>query len=169
MRVPQRRSEQKGEMRRQPDYLITPEAIERLRRDLADLRLRQRPQAAAEMRRTAEMGDLSDNAGYSTAKAQLTRINNRILSIEERLKRAVPIERGTGTSGRIHIGSTVVVAREGREQTFEILGSHESSPGRGRISYHSPLGAALMDHSTGDDVTAMVNGRSITYRIIRVV
>lgn len=168
MRVPQRRSEQESRMRRQSDYLLTPEAIERLHRDLADLRLRQRPQAAAEMRRTAEMGDLSDNAGYSTAKAQLTRINNRILANEERLKRAVPIERGTGSSGRIRIGSTVVVARNDREQTFEILGSQESSPGRGRISYCSPLGAALMGHRTGDDVAAIVNGREITYRIIRV-
>ncbi|MBI4142399.1 GreA/GreB family elongation factor [Candidatus Uhrbacteria bacterium] len=155
-------------MRRHTDEYLTPEAIGRLRRDLKDLRTRQRPLAAAEMRRTAEMGDLSENAGYSAAKAQLMRINHRILSIEERLKCAVPIARGSGPSGRIRIGSTVVVSRDGREQTFDILGSQESNPTRGRISHRSPLGTALLGHHTGDDVTAVVNGRDITYRIIRV-
>ncbi|MBI4433475.1 GreA/GreB family elongation factor [Candidatus Uhrbacteria bacterium] len=168
MRTPQRRSERDRELRERVDYHLTPDAIERLRRELLDCKDRQRPRAVDEMQRTSEMGDRSDNAAYTTAKAQLTRINFRILSIEDRLKYAVPIARGADMFGRVQIGSTVVVMVHGQERTFEILGSQESSPARGRISHHSPLGAALMGRAVGDVVKIDVNDRTTEYAIIRI-
>lgn len=115
-----------------------------------------------------EMGDLSENAGYQTAKAQLTRVNFRILEIEEELKHAVVITRGASTGGRVRIGSTVTVRTGNRELTFEILGSREAHPSRGRISHNSPLGSALMDHMVGDRVTVTVNGKTTAYTIVDV-
>ncbi|MFA4846157.1 MAG: GreA/GreB family elongation factor [Patescibacteria group bacterium] len=167
MQTPKRRSEQDRLARQHTDNHLTEDAIARLRRELSTCKER-RPHLAEETQRMREMGDLSENAGYHTAKAQLMRNNFRILEIEDELKHAIVIERGVSIGGRIRIGSTVTVRTGDRERTFEILGSQESSPTRGRISYSSPLGCALMDRTVGDQVTVTVNGKTTTHSIIAV-
>ncbi|MDO8599764.1 MAG: transcription elongation factor GreA [bacterium] len=167
MQVPKRRSEQERRAREHVDHHLTREAIEQLQRERARL-IAHVPKLADETQRMREMGDLSENAGYQTAKAQLTRANFRILEIEEQLKYAVPIARGVSSSGRVQIGSTVTIARDGVERTYEILGSEEVNPSRGRISHHSPLGVALMGRKVGDAVTVTVNGKTTTYTILAV-
>lgn len=168
MQVPTRHSEQEARAKRQQDDYLTAEKIDRLRRELDELKQRVLPEHAAEARRTAEMGDRSDNAAYSAAKALLTRTNNRIAAIEERLKRAIVIERGADACGRIRIGSLVTLSVDGDERTYEILGSQETSPSRGRISHRSPLGSALIGKAVGDDVRVTVGGRTRKYRVVRV-
>lgn len=147
------------------DNLLTPAKIARLKVERDDLVKRERPIAAAEVQRTAEMGDLSENAGYQAAKAHLRRVNNRILWIEARLADAVPIAAGGG-NGTIQVGSTVKVAVDGREMTFELVGSQETNPSRGRISHRSPIGLALLGARVGDDVVVKLPDRVITYHVL---
>ena len=71
MQIPKRRSERDRLAKKQTDRYLTADAIAHLQRDLADLKERQRPRLAEEVRRTSEMGDRSENAGYQAAKAQL--------------------------------------------------------------------------------------------------
>lgn len=169
MQVPKRRSEQHRVY--QPvstDAHLTAGAIEGLKRELRRLEGRERRKAAEEVARTKEMGDLSENAAYSDAKAQLRRINDRILSIKERLRRAIVIPAGAGGSGIVGIGSTVLLRVDGDEKSYEIVGSQETNPGRGRISHLSPLGQALLGRRAGDRVTRIVNGREVIYEIVQI-
>ncbi|MEK9130568.1 MAG: GreA/GreB family elongation factor [Patescibacteria group bacterium] len=165
MRLPTRKKElDRAAMAEPEDHHLTPSTIDRLKRELVDLETRQRPEGVSEVRRLAEMGDFSENAGYQIAKATLRRINNRIETLKERIKTAVPIASGPDTEGRARIGSTVVLEKNGQRLTFEILGSQETSPSRGRISYHSPLGAALIGCQVGDVVTVT----NATYRLLKI-
>jgi transcription elongation GreA/GreB family factor len=51
----------------------------------------------------------------------------------------------------VQFGSTVTIEREdGRRQTFRIVGEDEADPGKGSISYVSPLAAMLVGKSAGD-------------------
>lgn len=57
----------------------------------------------------------------------------------------------TGAGGEdIAFGSRVVIRRKGREQTFRIVGVDEADPGRGLISFRSPLAAAIIGAREGD-------------------
>ena len=166
MQVPKRRSEQSIKRDTGPLY-ITPEGLERLERQLervqADL-----PRLIKEVERTKEHGDFSENAAYQDAKANLRRAHGRVSSLEDRIKRAVLIERGPNTSGTIQIGSTVVVEMAGKKIILEILGSQETNPTKGRISDRSPLGQALLGHAAGDTVSLSLPNGTVTYRILEV-
>ncbi len=167
MRVPTRKSEEdRRALQDEPDRHLTPAAIERLKRQLADAE-RAIPAAKAELQRAQEMGDLSENFGYQEAKAQLRRLNARVITLADRIAQAVPITAGTA-DGTVTIGSTVTVETNERRFTFEILGSLETDPGRGRISHRSPLGAALLGKQEGDELTVPANDRNITYRVMDV-
>lgn len=169
MRLPQRKSEQLHQSKQVPeDRYLTASAIKRMKLEVKNLIKQERPTAAAEVRRLAELGDFSENAAYQMAKGQLRRINARITTLEERLKSAIPIDEGSGTSGKIRIGSTVVLSAGGREMTYQVLGSQETNPAKGFISYLSPLGSLLLGHAAGDTVVLKAGGKEVEYKIMEI-
>jgi transcription elongation factor GreA len=56
----------------------------------------------------------------------------------------------------------------GSQKTFQILGPRETNPDQGRISFQSPLGAALLDHKVGDSITLKTGNGDREYRIIEI-
>jgi len=53
----------------------------------------------------------------------------------------------------VQFGSTVTIERDdGRRQTFRIVGEDEADPGKGSISFVSPLAAMLVGKSVGDTI-----------------
>lgn len=164
MRLPIRRGER--ERRKAVDHHLTPEAIARLKRELEDLEKRALPAASAEMRRTAEMGDLSENAAYQHAKDTVRRMNNRILILKDRVHNAIPIS--GKTSGVIDIGSLVTLRVADKTVRYEILGPQEANPGKGKISFVSPLGAALLHHRKGERIILKTKTQSTEYEIVDV-
>jgi len=149
-----------------PVYL-TEEGARQLREKLAGLK-RALPARIAETARTAAYGDRSDNAEYKEAKGTLRRTHWQILEIEDQLKRVVVITPGTNATGTIRLGSTVVLETEGGKKTFEIVGPQETDPTHGRISYQSPLGAALLNHAQGDVIMLPTGNGKREYKIVEI-
>lgn len=164
MQVPKRKSEEFSKSRAPTDHFLTQAALDKMKNDLTRLE-KELPEAKIEVQRTAAMGDLSENAGYQTAKARLRGMNDRIAELKARITQAKVIE-STGHGGAIGIGATVTLDVNGNHVTYQLLGSHETNPARGLISYLSPLGAALMGHKVGDSITVPTKDREISYHII---
>lgn len=139
---------------------LTEEGFKRLKEKLARLK-RDLPGFIDETQRTAAFGDRSDSAEYKDAKSTLRRTHRQILNIEDQIKRVIIIKSNPNPD-IVKIGSTVVLEIGGEQKTFQIVGSHETNPTNGRISYKSPLGTALMDKKRNDVVT--INSKE--YRII---
>jgi len=55
-------------------------------------------------------------------------------------------------AAEVHFGSTVTIERDGRRQTFRIVGEDEADPAQGTLSYVSPLARALTGKGVGDVV-----------------
>jgi len=80
---------------------------------------------------------------------------------------AIVIDEGP-SDGPIQIGNRVTVESNGSQRTYQIVGSQETDPKSGRISYLSPIGAALLGHLAGDVATVQIDGRVTEYKIIEV-
>ena len=158
----------RSEKLRKPDdgpVYLTEDGLARLTEKLARLK-RALPDRIAETQRTASFGDRSDNAEYRSAKSILRRTQWQILSIEDQLKRAVPIVEGPDASGKVRIGSTVILEVDSAEKTFQLVGPHETDPSKNRISHLSPLGAALIGRAKGESVMIHPAGGARAYRIV---
>lgn len=167
MQIPRRKSDELKIRDDGPVYL-TPEGLKRLQDRLAHLK-KSLPDYISETQRTAAYGDRSDNAEYKEAKSVLRRTHRQILSIEDRLKRAVAIPSGRNAKGTVQLGSTVLLKLKGGVQNnFRILGPQETDPGKGFISYQSPLGAALINHKEGDIMAIQTPNGVKEYRIIKI-
>lgn len=175
MRLPTRKKELERLHASDLDVHVTKEKLERMKRDLAQLLAHDRGIAAAEVVRTGEMGDFSENAGYQWAKANLRRINGRILTLTDKINRAIVIDT-SHNDGVIRIGSTVTISTSPtgdgdpnhRAVTYQIVGSQETNPMKGRISHNSPLGNALLGHRAGDTVVIHRDGKEIAYTVVTV-
>jgi len=163
MQVPVRR----GEKRPAPkDPYLTEEKFTELKDKLERLK-KIRPREAMEVKRLAEMGDFSENAGYQLAKGRLRGLNQRIIDLENHLKMAVIIEANPDIK-TVQIGSRVTLEKDGKQTTYLILGSTESDPASCVISYQSPLGAALIGRRVGEKIKLTLVNKEVEYTVIRV-
>jgi transcription elongation GreA/GreB family factor len=67
------------------------------------------------------------------------------------------------TPGEVCFGSRVRIRRGGKVDTVEIVGEDEADPAAGKLSYVSPIAAALMGAMPGE--TVEVAGRTPAIRI----
>ena len=149
----------------QPVYL-TDEGVENLRQELDRLANERRPALADRLHKAIQQGDLSENADYIAAKEEQGFLEGRIQQIEAMLRNVVIIE-DNGPTDEVALGSRVTVVEEGFEdaETFRIVGPAEANPAKGKVSYESPLGQALMGHRVGDVVTVEAPAGEIVFRI----
>jgi transcription elongation factor GreA len=68
----------------------------------------------------------------------------------------------------VRLGSAVDVTHEGLETTYAVVGTTESDPAAGRVSAGSPIGAALLGKSAGDDFEVVTPSGRLRYRIVAV-
>ncbi len=162
MRTLNRKAEKQSELPSDP--MITGAKFAELKEKLEYLKTTARPQTAVEVARLAEMGDFSENYAYQAAKGRLRGINNNILKLEHQLNRAVIIAPGGG--GRVQVGHTVIIECDGKEKTYQILGSSETDPTRGIISQNSPIGSALLNKKIGETVKIQLADKEVEYKII---
>ena len=166
MQLPKRKPAEQTE---HPDAVIymKPSGLKRLQDELRRLKGVDEPQAIQDVAQAVQKGDLSENAEYQESRGRLTRIQNRMVHLAERMKRVILIEE-TG-SDTVQIGSKVTIrALDGMVKTYEIVGPAETNPSYGRISYLSPIGSALMGHAVGDAVTLTLRGEDVAYRITEI-
>ncbi len=141
-----------------PIYM-TPACAEAMRAELRDLLYSKRPEMAKTAEWAAGNGDRSENADYQYAKRALRRFDARIHFLSKRLEAAQvvePVAQAQVAGGRVLFGATVTIGEEGKEKTYSIVGVDETAPGRGMISWVSPLGKALLGKRVGDLVTFVV-------------
>jgi transcription elongation factor GreA len=165
MRVPIRKPGQYTHSK--PDPHLTEEKFRELKNNLERLTKSSRPRAAEEVKRQALDGDFSENHGYQMAKGRLRGINQRILEIEDHLKRAIIIKPQKNIE-KVQLGNQVTVKIGGQEKTYLILGSSETNPRAGVISHNSPVGAALLDRRVGDVIKIKLAGQTKEYKIVKI-
>jgi len=133
---------------------ITPVGFAALKSELTQLKHRERPQVVNTVAWAAGNGDRSENGDYIYGKKRLREIDRRIAFLSDRINNSVLIDPQTVTFHGIYFGATVtIVDAEGQEKVYTIVGVDEVDVPNGKISWRSPLGAALLYRMDGDMVT----------------
>lgn len=118
-------------------------------------------------------GDLSENSEYTEAKKEQEKLNNQIAELEEEITHAVLSTDEAVDYSKVSIGACVVVDKNGAKKKYRIVGSYETNPLADEdfrpISDESPIGAALLGHGEGEEVTAVLaNGTKLTLTVLSV-
>ncbi|HEB01548.1 MAG TPA: transcription elongation factor GreA [Candidatus Portnoybacteria bacterium] len=151
---------------------ITQEGLEKLKKELADLKA-QRREVAEHIQGARELGDLSENAEYLEARNRQAFNEGRIAELENIIKNVIVVDRKP-KSKTVQVGSYLKVKStggtfgSGQVEKFIIVGSSEASPIEGKISNESPLGRAFLGHKVKDTVEVAVPKGKRKYKILSI-
>ena len=122
------------------------------------------PKLLAEMKRTREFGDLSENAEYKEAKREKRSNEGRIRYLENMIRTAKVIDL-EGKEGEISLFDRVLIFNEraNASREIQIVTTLRQNALEGYISKESPLGSALMGHKEGDRVLINVSDKMSYY------
>jgi transcription elongation factor GreA len=149
---------------------LTQEAYDKLQAELEDLKGPQRQEIIARISSARDEGDLKENGGYHAARDEQGRLEGRIRQLEDMLRRA-EIGETPPDDGVVEPGMVVTYKFEGDDDDEAekfLLGAREIEPeGLTVYSPQSPLGAAMIGHKKGEQVTYEApNGKPLTVVIL---
>ena len=152
------------------EVMMTPAGLRAVEAELEELKTVRRTDVAEKIKVARGFGDLSENSEYDEAKNEQGQIESRIAELEAMLKHVKVIDNEFLDLGTVSVGTHVkVVDEDGEEEEYDITGSAEADPMKGRISDESPVGAGLVGKHAGEtaDIT-LPNGAVIQYKVIEI-
>ena len=145
---------------------LTADGHARLIAEHHELTQTRRPEVIDRIRKARELGDLKENADYTSAREEQSFLEGRIQALEGQLRHAVVVLPTDGT--RVALGSRVTVEVDGEESEFTVVGPAESDPRSGRISSASPVGRALVGRAAGEDAIVVTPRGPVRYHVVSI-
>lgn len=146
-------------------FYLTKAGIQELDAELKDL-IANRGQISERIKSARDLGDLCENAEYSSARAEQEQAESRIAEIEHILRNVQEIKKPKGDS-KVQLGSSVKLKDEdGKTREIQVVGTVEADPLEGKVSDESPIGKALLGKKEGESVDIQTPVETLSYKII---
>lgn len=144
---------------------FTKEGYDKLKVRQAEL-LSKREEVLIALQRAREMGDLSENGAYTSARFELGNTDRELRRLEFMIKYGeVVTAKGTDKVG---FGNQVTVEIGGKEYNYMLVGTQESDPKQAKISLESPIGMALLGRRVGEKALVVMPDRQIEYVVKKI-
>ena len=150
---------------------ITSRGIEKLKTELQELKNTKRPKIVTAIAEARGHGDLKENAEYHAAKEEQSKIESRIIEINDLIARANVVDvTKLEKKDNVIIGSTVeIVDLESNEKkTYKIVGKDEADISKNYIYFRSPVGKALIGKKRGEAVAVTTPSGEKNFEIMEV-
>lgn len=146
---------------------MTPDGYAEIEEEIKKLKL-DRPSKIEALAAARDLGDLSENAEYSFAKRDLRRLEGRLRFLNKQLQYAQIVT--PSDSDVVEIGKTITIQflDDEEEETYLVVGKQEANISAGKLSFNSPLGAAVMNHKVNDIVNISSPDSTYAVKIIKI-
>jgi transcription elongation factor GreA len=154
----------------QPDTVsLTQSRFDEMKTELDILKKRSQ-ELVKEIQRAAADKDFRENAPLHAAREERGHVEGRLKELEQTIKVAVIIEENKNPTRKSAIGDKVVVCESGtsNECCYMIVDTREVNVAKGKISFSSPLGKALLGRIDGETVEITAPAGKIRYEIKRI-
>ena len=126
---------------------ITTQGLEKIKKELEELKTIKRPKIIAAIAEARAHGDLKENAEYHAAKEEQAKIESRVIEINDLIARANVIDiTKLEKKDNVIFGSTVNLINldNNERKTYKIVGKDEADMTKNYIYFRSPIGKALI-------------------------
>ena len=137
---------------------ITSQGLSKLKKELEELKNIRRPKIIEAIAEARGHGDLKENAEYHAAKEEQSKIEGRIIQINDLIARANVIDvTKLEKKDNVIFGSTVYLIdlENNEKKTYKIVGKDEADIAKSYIYFRSPIGKALIGKKKKELVTVI--------------
>ena len=150
---------------------ITPQGLKKLKKELEELKNIKRPKIVEAIAEARGHGDLKENAEYHAAKEEQSKIEGRIIEINDLIARANVIDvTKLEKKNNVIFGSTVhlIDLEINIKKTYKIVGKDEADATKNYIYFRSPMGKALIGKRKKETITVITPAGEKNFEIIEV-
>lgn len=150
--------------------VVSAEGLRKLKEELEYLKNTRRQEVAEQIAVARSFGDLSENAEYDEAKNEQSKLESKIIEIENAIRNAVVIDEKDIKTDAVNVGAIVKV----KDMTFDeeleyiIVGSSEINLAENKISATSPVGAALLGKKKNEKISIETPGGVVEMKILQI-
>lgn len=129
-----------------------------------------RGEVAERIKEAISYGDISENAEYDSAKNEQAELEDRIVKLENMMRKGKIINENELTGEHVNLGLCVIVKDTKTKEKFEytIVGATEADPFAGKISNESPVGKALLGKKVGDSVEVQAEVGTLSFKVMEI-
>jgi len=150
---------------------ITSQGLKKLKKELEELKNIKRPKIVEAIAEARGHGDLKENAEYHAAKEEQSKIEGRIIEINDLIARANVIDvTKLEKKDNVIFGSTVhlIDLEINIKKTYKIVGKDEADATKNYIYFRSPMGKALIGKKKKETITVTTPAGEKNFEIIEV-
>ena len=150
---------------------ITPQGLENLKKELEELKNIKRPKIVEAIAEARGHGDLKENAEYHAAKEEQTKIESRVIEINDLIARANVVDvTKLEKKDNVIFGSTVYLINleNNEKKTYKIVGKDEADIAKNYIYFKYPIGKALIGKKNKELVTVTTPSGKKNFEITEV-
>ena len=150
---------------------ITSQGLKKLKKELEELKNIKRPKIVEAIAEARGHGDLKENAEYHAAKEDQSKIESRIIAINDLIARANVIDvTKLEKKDNVIFGSTVrlIDLEINIKKTYKIVGKDEADVTKNYIYFRSPMGKALIGKKKKETITVTTPAGEKNFKIIEV-
>ena len=147
---------------------MSKEGYDKLKAQLDKMKNEDMPRIAEQIAQARDYGDLSENAEYDAAREAQGMLQARINDLQEKLARAMIVDKSTLPTDRVVFGSRVKVIDLdlNDEEDFILVGPGEEDYDQNKILLTSPIGQGLVGKKIADVVEITVPRGTLRLKII---
>lgn len=149
---------------------VSKEGMEKLQKELHELKYVKRPFISKQIAEARDKGDLSENAEYHAAKEDQGLLEAKIAQMEDLVSRSRIIDESKLDTSKVMMLSKVKVRnlKTKQEMLYIMVSENEADFKTGKISIKSPIGAGLMGKKTGDVAEVQAPAGVIQFEILEI-
>ena len=150
---------------------ITSKGLEKIKKELEELKNIKRPKIVEAIAEARAHGDLKENAEYHAAKEEQAKIEGRVIEINDLIARANVVDVTTlEKKDYVVFGSTVYLVnlKNNEKNIYKIVGKDEADMTKNYIYFRSPIGKALIGKKEKDLVTVITPSGEKNFEITEV-
>jgi len=150
--------------------LLTQEGYDNIVKEHEHLVSVRRREVAERIKEAISYGDISENAEYDSAKNEQAELEDRIVKLENMMRKGKVINEEDLTGEHVNLGLHVLVKDRKTADQFEyvIVGATEADPFNGRISNASPVGKGLLGKAAGDVVDIQTELGTLSLEVLNI-
>jgi transcription elongation factor GreA len=152
-----------------PKVKLTQARYDEIVKELQHLQTVGADAVAEKIKEARAFGDLSENSEYDEAKNEQGKLYSKIADLKNQIENAEIIsDSEISTHVTLGVRVTVLNTESGAEKTYRIVGSQEADPRSALLSDESPIGAALIGATVGDEVSADTPMGNKIFRVLKI-
>jgi len=150
---------------------ITVNGLQKLKKELEDLKNVQRPRIVEAIAEARSHGDLKENAEYHAAKEQQALLESRVVVINDLIARANVIDvTKIENTGKVIFGATVKLQdlEIDKKISYKLVGQDEADIKKNLVFFKSPIGKALIGKNKSEIVVVNTPSGEKNFEILDV-